>query len=153
MFRNGTLRLDGIDLDIARGLTRSAFEADPAFGRFVVFIRNEPYCSYRVDATIEGEPFYVVLWFKGPGPMWRLTLDTARPEIVGQDWGDYDLPASVDFHEAWLDAALGLPASDHPAVDPGQPYVGPVRKLGWATAVVGTDPHNGTSEIVIDYET
>ena len=149
--QTGGLRLDGFDLSISPTLTRSDFEAHTAFGRFTVFVRNEPYCSFLTQAEIRGEPFHVVLWFFDMGGLWRLTLGTSRREIVGADWGDYDLPASVDFHEQWLDEALGQKALVHPPGDPRQPYVGPVRRLGWATAVVGTDPHNGTSDIHVDY--
>ena len=149
--RTGSLGLDGFDLVISPALTRAAFEAHPDVGRFTVFVRNEPYCSFRTRAEIRGEPFHVVLWFYDMDGLWRLTLGTGRREIVGADWSDYDLPASVDLHEQWLDEALGQEPMPHPRCDPQQPYVGPVRRPAWATAGVATDPHNGTSEIVIDY--
>jgi hypothetical protein len=150
--QTGSLRLDGFDVVVSPGLTRTDLESHPDFGRFEVFIRNEPWCSFITrDVGVGGELFHVVLWYVDLGPLWRLTLGTARPEIVGTSWGDYDLPASVDFHESWLDRALGLPSATHPRCDPREPYAGPVRQLGWATAAVGVDPHNGDSEIFVDY--
>ena len=148
---SGTIWLDELDLEVGPRLTRTAFEANPVHDRFKVLVRNEPYCSYSGRASVHGEPFYVDLWFHGPGRIWRLTLGTARPEIVGQNWGDYDLGAAVDLHERWTDRALGLQPSDHPAATLSRPYVGPKRQVGWATICVGVDPHNGDSSIVVDY--
>ena len=147
----GRLSLDGFDLAISPALTRPEFEAHPDVARFSVFVRNEPYCSFRAEATIGGEPFHVVLWFFDLHGLWRLSLGTGRSEIVGRDWADYDLPASVDFHEQWLDRALGREPEQHPRGDSEQPYVGPVRRLGWGTAAVSIDPHNGTSAIYVDF--
>jgi hypothetical protein len=91
---DGTARAFTVgDLRIDADLTRSAFLATDVGRDATVILPNEPWCSWSVDARIDGEHWNLALYFHGEqlrfvsvggafglGPQWEPATEAARKE-------------------------------------------------------------------------
>jgi hypothetical protein len=132
----GALHGDGLALPIGAGLSRTAFLASPLGAGAVVWVQNEPYCSFRTDLRAGAARFAAVCWFRG-SLLTHVSLYLLADDS-GASWDEWSEAAErqrQQAHDAWLRAQLGRP-----------PY-----RYSWGTVESSYDPRAGASEIVVRY--
>ena len=122
---------------IGPNLKRDSFLASEIGVSSKIFVRNEPWCSYRIEGLkISGLVFVVVLYFYG--------LDLNEIEICnsdvrfGETWSDWSLENELkrkQSHDKWLDQIIGSK-----------------RNFSWGDIFSVYDQRSGGSSIKIRYK-
>jgi hypothetical protein len=129
----GGLELES-GLVLSPALSRSQFLTSPAAIKSTILIRNEPWCSFRLEAA--AEDVVLAVFFKGE------VLESVHIAVIdsrfGAGWDDWSVEKETQRKEAndrWL-LAHGL--------TPGEKYA-------WGSVWSGFDPKGGFSSVVICY--
>jgi len=120
--------------------TRSEFLASALGRNAKPFVRNGPYCSYRVEAELKGgERFLVIPFFHSErmDAVWLISLEVGY--TGDNEFGPESEQAELDrkeWHDRWLASVLGASA--------------PVS-FAWGSALSVFEPRSMSSQIVIRY--
>lgn len=142
----GELRVDGRAAPIGPATRVEDLEARSG-PTFVPFMQHGGHVSYMADATIEGTPFSMVLWFHDER-LQRVSLTVDDPEISGTSWDDYDAARVRAFHDRWVVDHVGETTPWHPS---DHPYGGIERSFDWGTVGSYLHPQDGAATVVISY--
>lgn len=133
--KTGQLQLDS-GLILSPALSRSQFLASSDGTASTVFVKNEPWCSFRVE--VPAEQVALALFFKAE------VLESVRIVLTDQkfgtswaDWSEHKEMGRKAATDQWL-LAHGLT---------------PGKKYGWGSVWCGFDSKGGFSSAVIRYST
>jgi len=106
----GVIKLPEIGATIAASLSRAQFLQTPEFFEARVFVRSEPWCSYRLPAISQKyTELVIVVQFHGEE---LVSLDLCHgAHCFGSSWEDWSEErelARKAFHERWLASEVGV---------------------------------------------
>jgi hypothetical protein len=142
----GELHLDGPDAPIGP-LTRVEDLETRSAPAFVPFTEHGGHTSYMAEATIDGTPFSVVMWFHD-ARLQRISLTVDDPAISGTSWNDYDPEQVRAVHDRWVAEHVGETTAWHPDA---HPYGGIERSFDWGTVGSYLHPQDSAATITISY--
>lgn len=130
----GCIQLSETGPVISSSLSRSEFLAMNAYSGASVFVRNEPWCSYRLPDIQQAEAdLRIVLFFHGQHLRW---LNLSLGAVTSWDtWSEERELARKAFHEHWLTQEMHM-------------HLG---KYQWGEITSYYDPRGGSSGIAISY--
>lgn len=105
MIDANTGSIDLSDERITSNLTRKEFLSLTMGKQAKIFVQNEPYCSFRIEAKLGADDFILVLWFEGQ-TLNRVTLQLSddRYGSSWDDWTEENELARKQAHDDWLKA-------------------------------------------------
>jgi hypothetical protein len=125
---------------LGASMTREQF-LDSELGRNAKkFIGNGPYCSYRIEARLEGgDRFLVIPFFHGErmDAVWLISLEVGY--AGDEEFGPESEKAEFErkkWHDRWLASVLGASSPHH---------------FAWGLAASVYDQRSMSSQIVIRY--
>jgi len=131
----GSLCFDG-GVTLGAGLTRSALLQTPVGETQEVWVRNEPWCSWRVTRLkAAGRTFLAVLQFHSEQLKWVSLVESDQVGLGSwSDWSEaHELEMKAQY-EAFLSSELGKD-----------------RSFPWGSATAIYDARGGSSSIHITY--
>lgn len=122
---------------IGPNIKRDMFLASEISENATIFVKNEPWCSYRVaELRISGLNFIIILFFYGQD-LNRIDMLNSNPQF-GETWNDWSEEKELqrkESHEKWLDKIIGSK-----------------RNFSWGNIDSVYDQKSGTSLIIITYK-
>ena len=111
----GVITLPEIGATILAGLSRSQFLQTPEFFEARVFVRSEPWCSYRLPAIPQKHTeLVIVVQFHGEELVSLALCHGAH--CFGTSWENWSEErelARKAFHERWLASEVGVQAGKY----------------------------------------